>query len=75
MLDGIEVWIVPSVLMFPGVVLQIEEFAEVVSVVDDEFVFLGAIHGREGRCAASGEEGSIQGIEILGSDAVTVMIR
>ena len=63
---------VPQVFVFTRIVLQIEQFADPLSMIDAELVPAGAVHGGKG--TASSCEVRVEGIEICATDEISVIL-
>lgn len=64
--------IIPEVVKFVRIFLQVKEFTEVIAMIDDQFVFPGAIHCGEGGVAIAEFFG--ESVEVFGADAIAKVI-
>lgn len=65
--------IIPQVIELVRVILQVEKFTEIVSVINGKLVSPGPIHRGEGSIAIA--ELLVERIEVLGTNAVAMMPR
>ena len=63
--------VVPEVVVFPGIVFQVEQFSHPFAMVDTKLVLSGAVHG--GESSASTGEVWVEGIKVFTANEFAVV--